>query len=212
MPAGQRSLSAVSGTVRLRACPCCGLVHRVPELPPAHLARCTRCGGRVSAPDRSRARNDRALMACLAALVLYPLAVSLPILRLERLGEARESSAWSGSLGLIADGHAGIGLLVFLCSIVVPLGKLLTLAVLLGRPRHLPPARRARAWRAVELAGRWGMLDVLLVSILVAWLKLGSWVEVTAGPGAVAFAACVLASLLASAWFDPHGALEEDGA
>ena len=61
-----------------------------------------------------------------------------------------------------------------------------------------------QAWRALELCGRFGMLDVLLVSILVAWLELGSWVEVTPGPAALAFGACVLCSLLASFWFEPH--------
>ena len=108
------------------------------------------------------------------------------------------------ALGLITQGNLAVGLLVFACSVVVPLVKLATLALLLGRPRGLAPRRRAHAWRALEFAGRWGMLDVLLVSILVAWLELGAWVAVTPGPAAAAFGACVLCSLLASAWFDPH--------
>src|SRR6185436_11623224 len=148
--------------------------------------------------------NARAWHAACAALVLYPVAVSQPILRFERLGQVSESSVWSGSLGLITEGNLAVGLLVFLCSIVVPFAKLATLFVLLRRPDRLPARGRAHAWRALELAGRWGMLDVLLVSVLVAWLELGAWVTVTPGPGAAAFAACVACSLLASAWFDPR--------
>lgn len=182
----------------------CALVHELPALARGQCARCVRCGARVADARPAGVRNARARHAVLAALVLYPFAVSLPILRLERLGEARDSSVWSGALGLITQGNLAVGLLVFACSVVVPLVKLATLALLLGRPRGLAPRRRAHAWRALEFAGRWGMLDVLLVSILVAWLELGAWVAVTPGPAAAAFGACVLCSLLASAWFDPH--------
>jgi len=105
-----------------------------------------------------------------------------------------------------------LGLVVFLCSVVVPLGKLVTLTLLVHRPRGWTPSRRLLAWRALELSGRFGMLDVLLVSILVAWLELGSWVEVTPGPAAVAFGACVLLSLLAGAWFDPHALWQSERA
>lgn len=136
--------------------------------------------------------------------MLYPLAVTLPILRIERLGHLHEQSVLSGSLGLLTEGKIALGLVVFVCSIVVPLAKLGTLAVLLARPHALEATHRGHAWHALELGGRWGMLDVLLVSILVAWIELGAWVEVTPGPAAIAFGACVLLSLLASAWFDPH--------
>lgn len=188
----------------------CSLVHEVPALAHGQRACCVRCGARVA--DARPARNVRAWHAVLAALVLYPVAVSLPILRFERLGEVRENSVWSGSLGLIADGKLAVGALVFACSIVVPLAKLATLALLLHRPARLSARGRVHAWCALEFAGRWGMLDVLLVSVLVAWLELGEWVTVTPGPAAAAFGACVLCSLLASAWFDPHALWGDEGA
>ena len=197
--------------VSLRGCPGCGLVHRVPALPARHAARCVRCGARI-ASSRGPRPNERAAAAALAALLLYPLAISLPILRLERFGRASAASIWEGSVGLIADGEWLVGAAVFLCSIVVPLLKLLTVLLLCCSPRRLGRVQRARAWRAVELAGRFGMLDVLLVAVLVAWLKLGDLVEVRAGPAAVAFTACVLCSLLASAWFDAHALWEEAAA
>jgi len=188
----------------LRGCPACALVQALPPLSRGQVARCARCGTRLADASPVGERNARAGHAALAALVLYPVAVTLPILHFERLGRASENSVLSGSLGLIQEGDVALGLVVFLCSIVVPLAKLLTLLVLVRRPHHWSPARRMHAWRALELCGRFGMLDVLLVSILVAWLELGTWVEVTPGPAAVAFGACVLCSLLASAWFDPH--------
>ena len=93
---------------------------------------------------------------------------------------------------------------MLLSSIVLPLGKLLALVGITGSRSWLARRHRALTWRVVELTGRWGMLDVLLVAVVVAWLKVGAVVEVTPGPGAVAFTACVFLSLLASAWFDPH--------
>ncbi len=188
----------------LRGCPACALVQAIPPLERGQVACCTRCGVRLADGWPTGARNRRAGHAAWAALLLYPVAVTLPILRIERLGRVSENSVWSGSLGLIAEGQAALGLVVFLCSIVIPLAKLLTLMVLVRRPHAWTPPHRARAWRTLELCGRFGMLDVLLVSVLVAWLELGSWVAVTPGPAAVAFGACVLCSLLAGAWFDPH--------
>lgn len=189
---------------RLRGCPACQLVQSVPALAPAEVARCARCDARLGDGRALGGRNARAWHAALAALVLYPVAVSLPILRIERLGHVHESSVLSGSLGLVQEGKLALGLLVFACSIVVPLAKLATLVVLLARPHALAASHRGRAWHALELTGRWGMLDVLLVSILVAWLELGSLVVVEPGPAAFAFGGCVVLSLLASAWFDPH--------
>jgi uncharacterized paraquat-inducible protein A len=182
----------------------------VPHVPAGHVARCVRCGARIAGGVRNVRGTRRAWYAAWAALLLYPLAVSLPILRIERMGETHESSVWSGSLGLMANGDVALGLVVFACSVVVPLAKLATLLVLIGAHARVPFAGRLHAWHALELTGRFGMLDVLLVSVLVAWLELGAWVQVTAGPAAAAFGACVLLSLLASAWFDPHALLEEE--
>lgn len=195
----------------LRGCPACALVQGIPPLAHGQRAECTRCGAPLLRSHPARARNRHAWHAACAALILYPLAITLPILRIERLGEVHEQSVLSGSLGLLREGKLALGAIVFLCSIVVPLAKLGTLFVLLTRPHALDAAHRGHAWRALEFAGRWGMLDVLLVSILVAWIELGSWVEVTPGPAAIAFGACVLFSLLASAWFDPHALWPEPG-
>jgi uncharacterized paraquat-inducible protein A len=191
-----------------RGCATCGLVHVLDPLAPGQRARCQRCHSVIARSEGARA-NASAASAALAALLLYPLAVSLPILRLERLGQTSESSVWAGSLGLLAHGEIAVGLVVFLCSVVLPLAKLIAILLLVGRGPRLGE-RRAWVWHAVELTGRWGMLDVLLVALLVSWLKLGSLVEVHPGPGAAAFTACVFCSLLAGAWFDPHALWEDE--
>jgi len=196
---------------RLKACPTCGLVQEVPEVAPRQVARCRRCGVVVVHGSRLSRGNTPALGAALAALCLYPIAILLPIMRLERFGHSSEASIWNGSLGLLREGEIFVGGIVLLCSVIVPLVKLVGLVTLCTSER-LSQKHRAHFYRGVEIAGRWGMLDVLLVAVVVAWIKMGDLVEVSAGPAALAFTLCVLLSLVASAWFDPHAIWEEEDA
>ncbi len=135
---------------------------------------------------------------------MYPLAISLPVLELRKLGHVREVTVWSGAVDLLASGQWLIGLLVFACSIVVPLLKLFGMLLLDYDRAWSGPEARRRLHRAIDWIGRWGMLDVLLVAILVAAIKLGNWADINPGPGVVAFALVVVLSLLASATFNPH--------
>lgn len=194
---------------RLRGCPRCGLVQAVGEVPEGWVARCAQCGEAVGRGG-SRGRNQLCAAVALAALILYPLGVMLPVMRIEQLGHVRETSIWAGSIGLLAKGHTVIGLIVLVCSVVIPLLKLAGLFVLTSRWPTLHRTHQARIYRWIEIAGRWGMIDVLLVAVTVAAVKLGDWVTVTPGPGVVAFTACVLLSLVASAVFNSH-AIWEDG-
>lgn len=148
--------------------------------------------------------TSRTAAIALAALILYPLAVGLPMLRVERFGHAHESSVIQGGVTLMTSGHVFVGAVVLLCSVVIPLTKLVALLLLSSGVMFLRDEHRARTYHVVEWTGRWGMLDVLLVAILVAVLKVGDWVEVSAGPAAWVFTCCVVLSLLATALFDPH--------
>lgn len=167
-------------------------------------ACCIRCGTTLHKRSTIRRSNSRAAAIALAALILYPLAVSLPMIRVEKFGHHNEASILEGTATLLASGHIVVGLIVLLCSIVLPLGKLVALLVLSAGGLFLRSKHRAVSYHVVEWTGRWGMLDVLLVAILVATLKVGDFVDVTAGPAALAFTCCVVLSLLATAAFDPH--------
>jgi paraquat-inducible protein A len=194
-------------TPQLKGCPCCGLVQLLPAVPAAHEARCARCGTVLHRAATGPA-NRMAAAAALAALILYPLGVSLPVLRLEEMGHVKETSIWAGTISLLGHGQIVVGLIVFLCSIVIPLVKLAALFLLTAPTPWLRRRHQASVYHAIEWAGRWGMIDVLLVAILVAALKLGDLVEVHPGPGLVAFTCCVLLSLVATAFFNPHAIWE----
>lgn len=178
-------------------------------MPPGSKASCARCGAALSRPGRRATSNRRAVAAALAALILYPFAISMPIMRLERFGNYKDASIWTGSVGMLEKGELFVGTVVLVCSVIIPLLKLIgLLSITIGR-RRLTHRHRAFTYRVIEWTGRWGMLDVLLIAVVVAWIKIGDLVEVSAGPAALAFTVCVLMSLLASAWFDPHALWEE---
>ena len=148
--------------------------------------------------------RSRTAAIAAAALILYPLAVSLPILRIEQLGHTQASSVLGGIVTLFEHGHLVVGLIVLVCSVVFPVTKLAALVTLSAGGWGLVERHQALTYRLVDWTGRWGMLDVLLVAILVAVLKLGDVMTVSAGPGLLAFTACVTLSLFAAASFDPH--------
>lgn len=188
----------------LVACPTCGLVQRLPELAARERARCPRCGAVVRSRRRLARSESRTAALALAALALWPAAVTLPVMHIERFGRTNDASVWSGSVGLLERGEWFVGGVVFVCSLLLPFVKLVALlAITVGRAVM---ARRMRAftYRLVDWTGRWGMLDVLLVAVVVAWVKLGDFADVAPGPGALAFVLLVLTSLVAGASFDPH--------
>jgi len=185
-------------------CPCCGLAQRVPVVPAGNRACCPRCGLTLKGSRRRMRGASRTAAIAAAALILYPLAIGLPVMKVAKLGHSHETSILEGTIELLSDGELVVGLIVLVCSIVVPLFKLLSLLMLSVGARFLRARHRASTYRLVEWTGRWGMLDVLLVALTVAVLKLGDVVDVSIGPGAAVFGGCVLLSLLAALTFDPH--------
>lgn len=193
----------------LKACHCCGLVQHVPPLRRGERALCPRCGVTVQGARRAKRRARQTAAAALAALALFVPAITMPIMTVERFGHRSVASIWDGGVGMLAKGEVFIGLVVLGCSVVLPLAKLLGLLLISLRQHWLNERHRAWTYRLIEWTGRWGMLDILLIAVLVAWLKVGDLVQVTPGPAVLAFTCMVLLSLLASAWFDPHALWEE---
>ena len=194
---------------QLRSCPHCGLIQTVPPVPAGMRARCARCEGGLRTAVRLGAGNSRAAAIATAALILYPLAVNMPLIEIEKYGHVQASSVLEGVTALLSHGHLLVGVIVLVCSVILPLAKLLS-RVVLSTGKLIGRRHRALTYRLVEWTGRWGMLDVLLVAILVAVLKLGDFVAVDVGPGLLAFTTCVALSLLAAAAFDPHSLWESE--
>ena len=192
----------------LRACHCCGLIHRLPPIEPFQSASCTRCQATIQRRGGGQLAASRTAATALGAFILFWPATLLPILEIERLGHHRESSLLFGTIELITHGDWFVGIIVLVFSIIFPFVKIvmlleLSLLGLLHR-RH-----KALTYRIMEYAGKWSMMDVMLLAFLVMLVKLGNLVEFNFGPAVVAFVACVAMSMIASMSFDPHAIWEE---
>ena len=188
------------------ACPVCALAQRVARGRPGTAYECSRCGSLL---EREASRDSLHLTAALtlAALVLYVPANLYPIMRMFWSGAYSESTVWDGVVSLANSNQWFVASIVFLASIVIPLFKLLSLFYLVVsaqlRSRALPRLR-TRLWRMVDLIGPWAMLDVFLLAVLVALVKLRTLATILPGPGLTAFCAVVVLTILASATFDPR--------
>jgi paraquat-inducible protein A len=188
------------------ACPVCALAQRVEAGRPGVVFECARCGAYIGRePERESLHLTAALT--LAALVLYVPANLFPILRMYWSGAYSESTVWDGVVSLAHANQWFVAVVVFLASIFIPLVKLASLLYLVAsaqlRSRALPHLR-TRLWRFVDVIGPWAMLDVFLLAVLVALVKLRTLATVLPGPGLAAFCAVVVLTILASATFDPR--------
>jgi len=142
-----------------------------------------------------------------AAYIFYIPANVLPITRVTSFGKAQSDTILSGVVYFINTGMWPIALIIFTASILVPLFKLIVLSGLLVSVHQKAtwrPRLRTQLYRMTEVVGRWSMLDIFVVTVLVALVRLGNIASVVAGPAAVFFAAVVVLTMLAAASFDPR--------
>jgi len=143
----------------------------------------------------------------IAAFVFYVPANVLPITKVTSLGATQSDTIMSGVIYFIRSGMWPIALVIFVASIFVPLVKLLILMLLLisvQRRSRWRPKDRTRLYRITEAIGRWSMVDIFVVTILVALVHLGALANIEAQPGAVFFAAVVVITIFAAMSFDPR--------
>jgi len=167
------------------------------------FAVCPRCGASIHERKPRSAQITAALLA--SAALLYVPANLLPVMHLHTFFSDEDDTIMSGVLSLIDEGSWPLALLVFVASIVVPLLKLLAMGFLLlavarKSPGHALP--RARLFRLVEYVGRWSMLDVFAISLLVALVQIRSLAIIHVGLGALAFSSVVVLTMLAAQTFD----------
>ncbi|WP_341707590.1 paraquat-inducible protein A [Halopseudomonas sp.] len=193
-------MSATSARSRgLVGCACCALVVSINE------QRCPRCQSRLH--SRTPDSLQRTLALIVVAWVLYLPANLLPITNTVYLGSNAPSTILGGVVTLWQMGSYPIALVILIASVLVPIGKLLMLSWLCwqaSRPRPRNPQQSARLYRLTEFIGRWSMIDVFVVAILVALIKLGNIISFYPGFAALSFAAVVIVTMIAAEQFDPR--------
>jgi paraquat-inducible protein A len=186
------------------ACNTCGLVQRIEALQPGSAAECCRCGSIVGKHPVDSLGRTAAFS--LAALIFFVPANVYPILLMDFYGAYSENTVWDGCVTLYRDGQWPVATIVFLASILIPLLKLLGLFFLVVVTKFRSTFwrhERTSIYKVIDVIGPWAMLDVFLLAILVALVKLGNIATVLPGRGLIAFTAMVVFTILASASFDP---------
>jgi len=167
--------------------------------------RCPRCGTRLHL--RKTASIQRTLALLVTAAILYAPANILPIMVTDQLGQPIESTILGGVILLMQLGSIPIAAIIFIASVLVPLSKLLIMFYLCWSVSYGPPVnqrQRTVLYRITEFIGKWSMLDVFVVAILVALVQLGDLLVIRPGGAALAFAGVVMVTILAAESFDPR--------
>jgi len=185
------------------ACHVCELVSR----PPAGMAEsaCPRCGAQLHSRKPNAVARTWALL--IAAAILYLPANIEPVMITSSFLGTQSDTILSGVAYLYHSGSWPLAALVFLASVLVPLLKLFALSYLalsVQRRSRVRLLQRTRLYRLLEFIGRWSMLDVFVVMVLVALVNMGALANIEAGAGAMFFGGVVVLTMLASMSFDPR--------
>ena len=203
----------------LISCPHCDLISRLPaKKKPSRdkkvVSICPRCEAKLYPRIPHSLSKTTALV--LAAAFMYIPANILPIMNITYLGSGQADTILGGTLHLLEEGMWPLALIVFVASIIVPLLKLLVMGGLLISvifQSHWQPAQRTRLFHITEFIGRWSMVDIFVLAILVALVQFGNIASVDAGLGALSFAVVVILTMFAAHTFDPRliwDAMEQD--
>jgi paraquat-inducible protein A len=201
--AGPEVLRPKPGTTLL-GCHACNQLLRLPS-GEAETGHCPRCGEHLH--RRKPESLARAWALLIAAAILYIPANVYPVMTVIYLGQGEPSTIMGGVIMLLHEGMVPVALLVFFASVVVPVVKIAGLAFLLTSVQKRStwrPRERALLYRIIEGVGRWSMVDVFMIAILTALVKLGALASIEPGHGAVAFSGVVILTMVAAMAFDPR--------
>jgi len=183
----------------LAGCHTCGKVS------PVEVGTCPRCGSHLHLRKRSSVESTVALMS--AAAALYIPSHLLPIMTVVELGKITHHTIIGGMLSFWETGAYPIAIVIFTASILIPLlkiGALVWLCLAATGKMHPSPETLGRIYLITELMGRWSMIDIFVVGIMVSVVQLGNYMTVTPEPGALAFAGVVVLTMLAAMRFEPR--------
>lgn len=177
------------------ACPGCDLVQRIPPLPPRGKARCPRCGHVLA--TQSSDPLDRPLALTIAALIVFVIVNTTPMMGLSAVGREASTTLLGGAHQMWLQGREITAAVVAFCTVIAPAVYLLCmLAVLLAVRRPPAPKWVGELLRWAHFMRPWSMHEVLMLGVLVALVKIAQLATVIAGIGM--YAVFVLIFLLAA--------------
>jgi len=185
------------------ACPGCDLLQRIPPLPPGGKARCPRCGGTLA--SRPAASLDRPLALTLAAAIVLIVANTQPMMGLSAVGRQASTTILGGAYEMWVQGRELTAMVVAFCVVIAPAGYLACmLAILLAARRPPAPPWVGQLLRWADAVKPWSMLEVMMLGVLVALVKIAELATVTPGVGMYATGLLVLLLPAIAVAFDPE--------
>jgi len=185
------------------ACPGCDLLQRIPPLPPGGKARCPRCGETLA--SRPAASLDRPLALTLAAAIVLIVANTQPMMGLSAVGRQASTTILGGAYEMWVQGRELTAMVVAFCVVIAPAGYLACmLAILLAARRPPAPPWVGGLLRWADAVKPWSMLEVMMLGVLVALVKIAELATVTPGIGMYATGLLVLLLPAIAVAFDPE--------
>jgi len=188
--------------------------HLCCKLAPADAHECPRCGSALHLRKTNSLQRTMALL--ITACILYIPANIYPIMVTDSLGTSEPSTIMGGVVLLIKLGSIPVAAVIFIFSVMVPSAKLMAMFYLVWsvkRGKHVSPRQRTVMYQVTEFVGKWSMVDVFVVAILVALVHLGGMLVIRPGIAALAFAGVVIVTMVAAESFDSRlmwDAMEEE--
>jgi paraquat-inducible protein A len=194
--------AANSGLIR---CHDCGKLNLTKQDPQDVQPECSRCHAAVHQRNKNSIRRTWALV--ITSFFIFIPANTFPIMRVDFLGVPDRSTILDGILYFFKDGSYGIGIIILIASILVPLFKMIGLMIILltitsGKNHFLK--QKAKMFRFIEFIGRWSMLDIFVIALLTVMVDFGFLTSIHTAPGATYFCIVVAATMIAAIVFDPR--------
>ncbi len=165
--------------------------------------RCPRCGARLHLRKSNGMARTWAMLST-SIILLFP-ANLLPIMTVTSLGEKEPNTIIEGIEHFVQSGDYFIAIIIFFASILVPVFKVVGIMLIM-----ISIQKRWKTWlkhrtlmfRTIKFIGRWSMLDIFVIAVMVALVNFGTLTSITPAPAATYFAAVVISTMLASNTFD----------
>ncbi|HEY7885693.1 MAG TPA: paraquat-inducible protein A [Cellvibrionaceae bacterium] len=183
----------------------CSMCSKVSARPPAGAFVCSRC--QTPLYFRENHAISRAWAFLLTACVMLIPANLYPIMTVAQVDSRTTSTILGGIVDLAQNDMLPIAIVVFIASIAVPIFKIIGIAILLVIVQRQRPVNKSQStfmYRFIDIIGRWSMLDLFVISILVSLVSFGNIASIEVNLGATAFGAVVVLTLLAAESFDPR--------
>ena len=187
----------------LIACHECDLLHRVKPVDDEHTAKCVRCGATLYQERKNSV--DRTLALAFTGLILFIISNVFPFMSFELEGRSQDNTLISGVIEMYRADLWGLAMVVLLMSIVFPLVNLMgILYVLIPLKMNKRPWMLAKSFRVLDLLHPWGMTEVYMLGVFVAYVKLSDLATITPGIALYSFAVLLIVSAAAPASFGPR--------